>query len=392
MKQEILRLVYISAGEPDFRQAHSIQTFYTCKYLRNFFPVEIVYPLTIGSLSKDYKFGSYLKNRITVKRLPTTSFGRIAAFFHLPEWVENIFFLADRMLYSIFVRLYYAFSKNTVFFSRDAIASIFIRKPIVELHSLEHLGTNSLENLTKKLEKKTLYKAESLITITKGLKSLIEDIYGLHCHVVSDAYEPAIFDNLPEKSHARKLLGIKKGGRLVVFSGLKLAGKGADILVRSAKFISDVDICVVGGDRAEINFLGRLIEKLGVRNVRLIGRVDQKIVALYLAASDVLVLPYPSNIRNEIFSSPLKLFEYMSCRRPIVATRVGSLTEILYEKNAIFVLPDDPEALAKGIEKAFTRKGRDIAGRLYRIRHFFTYEARAEKIARIIQGLQKGFN
>ncbi|MBI2674982.1 MAG: glycosyltransferase [Candidatus Aenigmarchaeota archaeon] len=385
MKQDISRLVYISAGEPDFKQAHSIQTFYTCKYLRNFFPVEIVYPLTIGSLAKKYKFDSYQKNRIIVKRLPATSFGRIAAFFHLPGWAKNTFFLADRILYSILVRLCYVFSRDTIFFSRDTIASLFIRKPIVELHSLEHLETNSLEKLTENLEKKTLYKAESLITITKGLKSLIEDRYGLHCHVVPDAYEPSIFDNLPEKSHARKLLGIKKRSRLVVFSGLKLAEKGADILIRSAKFIPDVDVYIVGGGKEEIDFLGRMAEKLGARNVELVGRVGQKLVALYLAASDVLVLPYPSNIRNEIFTSPLKLFEYMSCRRPIVATSVGSLTEVLGEKDAVFVTPGNPKALAEGIKRAFTGEGNENAERLYRKRHLFTYRQRAKKIARIIK-------
>ena len=54
-----------------------------------------------------------------------------------------------------------------------------------------------------------------------------------------------------------------------------------------------------------------------------------------LLASDVLVMPYPSRITirdgTEVgeFTSPPKLFEYMAAGRPIVATGVSSVLEIL---------------------------------------------------------------
>jgi len=42
----------------------------------------------------------------------------------------------------------------------------------------------------------------------------------------------------------------------------------------------------------------------------------------------------------------------MASKRPIVASGLPSIKEILNENNAILVKPGDPESLAKGIEKA----------------------------------------
>src|SRR5262249_13241169 len=68
----------------------------------------------------------------------------------------------------------------------------------------------------------------------------------------------------------------------------------------------------------------------------------------WLAAAAVLVLP---NSRAEPISarytSPLKLFEYMAAGRPIVASDLPSLREVLTGgRNAVLVPPDDPGALA----------------------------------------------
>ncbi len=47
----------------------------------------------------------------------------------------------------------------------------------------------------------------------------------------------------------------------------------------------------------------------------------------------------------------MKMFEYMASKRPIVASDVSSLREVLNEKNAIMFVPDDGEDLAAQIQK-----------------------------------------
>lgn len=79
------------------------------------------------------------------------------------------------------------------------------------------------------------------------------------------------------------------------------------------------------------------------------GLVPQSEVSSYLLASDILVLPYSSSMTIEggtktgEFTSPLKVFEYMAAGKPIVATEIPSVLEILESRrNSVIVPPDDP--------------------------------------------------
>ena len=54
---------------------------------------------------------------------------------------------------------------------------------------------------------------------------------------------------------------------------------------------------------------------------------------------------------SEQHTSPLKLFEYMASSRPIVASDLLSLREVLTEKEAVFFKPNDPADLALKIKE-----------------------------------------
>ena len=59
--------------------------------------------------------------------------------------------------------------------------------------------------------------------------------------------------------------------------------------------------------------------------------------------ADVLALPNPSSAISREFTSPLKLFEYMASGRPIVASDLPSLREVLADgRNALLVEPATP--------------------------------------------------
>ena len=57
----------------------------------------------------------------------------------------------------------------------------------------------------------------------------------------------------------------------------------------------------------------------------------------------MLVLPNPASAISSAFTSPLKLFEYMASGRPIVASDLPSLREVLRDgENALLVAPGNP--------------------------------------------------
>ncbi len=78
------------------------------------------------------------------------------------------------------------------------------------------------------------------------------------------------------------------------------------------------------------------------------GAVPHDDIPEYLAAMDVAVSPHPA--LNDFYFSPLKLFEYLACGVPTIATGLGQPAEIIqHGKNGLLFPPGDVDALATQI-------------------------------------------
>jgi glycosyltransferase involved in cell wall biosynthesis len=102
--------------------------------------------------------------------------------------------------------------------------------------------------------------------------------------------------------------------------------------------------------------LRRLVDEAVERNavgdrVCRVGLVPHADMPEHLAACDVLVSPHGRQADGaEFFGSPTKLFEYMAAGRPIVASAVGQIAQVLADgESALLVPPEDPEALCEAI-------------------------------------------
>jgi glycosyltransferase involved in cell wall biosynthesis len=117
--------------------------------------------------------------------------------------------------------------------------------------------------------------------------------------------------------------------------------KGIDVAVRA---LGDLDATLVvlgeGSERARLESLAR---EIGTR-LLLPGRVGD--VAAVLRRADLLV----HAARWEGFG--LALLEAMLCGLPVVATRVSSIPEIVWDGDTgLLVPPDDPGALRAALER-----------------------------------------
>ncbi len=96
--------------------------------------------------------------------------------------------------------------------------------------------------------------------------------------------------------------------------------------------------------------LQALAATLGLESrVTFTGLVAARRRRRHLARADVLVLPNSATALSARYTSPLKLFEYLAAGRPIVASDLPALREVLRDgANAWLVPPDDAAALAGG--------------------------------------------
>lgn len=195
--------------------------------------------------------------------------------------------------------------------------------------------------------------------------------------------------SLPDKARARADLGLPQDKKIVCYSGNIYEGRGIEHLIEIAPGMSGVLFLVVGGLESDVQRCRSLAREKRAENIRFTSYVHNNTVPLFLAASDVLVMPYTSRmtIRGGTlardFTSPIKLFEYMASGRPIVATSIPSVSEILEDGvNALLVPPDRPEALAAGIKRALDDPAlaKVLSGRAASDVRGYTWEVRAKKL------------
>lgn len=187
-------------------------------------------------------------------------------------------------------------------------------------------------------------------------------------------------------------LGLPVSKRIVMYTGHFYAWKGVDTLVRASKLLdSDTEIYLIGGKEEHTREIRHVVSSIGAVNVQFVPFQPPERVPKFLQAADVLVLPNATGSENSMFyTSPLKLFQYMAAGRPIVASDLPSIRQILGPDNAFMVKPDDPGALAQGICQALS--GAAEAARRAKLAREqvreYTWEKRAERILKFATDLQ----
>ncbi len=168
------------------------------------------------------------------------------------------------------------------------------------------------------------------------------------CGVDTDLFVPG------ERTAARVALGLDDGP-LVLYVGRMTPVKGLDTLLdafaRLRERVRDVRLLMVGGDTDEPQDghaaeLRRHCARLGLESVvRFIGPQPQERLRAYYVAADVTVLP------SYYESFGMVALEAMACASPVIASRVGGLTETIRDGVTGFLVPEgDAPALAERLE------------------------------------------
>lgn len=118
----------------------------------------------------------------------------------------------------------------------------------------------------------------------------------------------------------------------------------------------DARLVLVGDGSLRETMEQRSID-LGVSHaVHFTGLIPHADVPRYMASADIAIVPYPE-MGQENWLSPLKLFEYMASAKPIIASAVGQVTDIIqHEKNGLLIPADDASKMAVAITRLIVDK------------------------------------
>jgi glycosyltransferase involved in cell wall biosynthesis len=242
----------------------------------------------------------------------------------------------------------------------------------------------------KSLRKRFFTRASKVVAVTEGIRKGIHRLYGIpvsRMTVVHNGANTDLFRPM-SKDSCRKELGLDPNRTYLCFVGNLVPWQGVDRVIRAVpkvgETIPQVSLLIVGeGDQREE--LERLAQDLRLSDsVHFVGNVPYEEVPLYINASDICLAP---KIALSSGYSPLKLYEYMACARPVVASRVPGF-EILEEGAGLLFDPGDVEDLSSKIvalipdrEKmdSMGAKGREIVEREY------SWMAVAERIFGVLE-------
>ena len=172
----------------------------------------------------------------------------------------------------------------------------------------------------------------------------------------------------------------------ILYTGSLFAWKGVETLVDAMEFLPEKYrlVCIGGSGKYLQDFKEYVGDKKECDRIKIIGHMPKIELLKFVEKADVLVLPNSAKDKMSLYTSPIKLFEYMASKRPIVASDLPSIKEVLSDNNAYFFTPDNARKLAIKIEEA-TRKdcGSKVENAYKSVEHY-TWDNRAKNIAKFL--------
>ena len=275
----------------------------------------------------------------------------------------------------------YRNSKNITLYSRDwcfIFLYLFFRKIGLVNNKLFYESHKFYKFLPKLLPK-----IDGVIVINNYLYSLhqncgIENLFLAHDGVNADEYDLiSSYSFQPEKEIFK-----------VVYTGSLFLWKGVNTLVDALQFLpNNVELIFIGGSGQYLLNFQQYVKNSGFSNrVQVIPHIPKYELLKFIEIADMLVLPNSAKDKMSLFTSPIKLFEYMASKRPIIASNIASVAEVLSnQKNALLFKPDDSRDLSFQIVKAMQRDCSDIVQQAEKDSLNYTWDKRAREIAEFIK-------
>lgn len=271
-------------------------------------------------------------------------------------------------------------------FGAGAIASILTGRPLV----LELIGPR-YNILSPRRASKILVYSRDMIPDERFEKKLV---------IVTAAVDTELFKpDRQQREEIRERYGLNSS-KVIGYVGTFQIWHGVEELIYASKDLlkehKEIKFLMIGPYFEEME---TLTERLGIRDFYVFtGPVSYKEVPSFINASDILVAPYNpdrSDIRRRYgIGSPLKIFEYMACAKPLIATSVKPITDVIHDGlNGMLVSPGGIDSLRKAlielienvpIAKSIARRAREEA-----VLHF-SWESLARKIQDTFYEVNKG--
>jgi len=240
--------------------------------------------------------------------------------------------------------------------------------------------------------------ATRLIPVSEGLKILVLKNYPVkssNIFPVSNGTNPEKFKPIPQ-SEARKQINLPDDVPIVGFIGSCYSYHGVQHLIKAAKLVlqkKPETKFIIAGDGAQRQEWMELTKSLHISNsFQFPGAVPFDKAPVYINSFDICVAPWDVEKLKYVGLSPMKFFDYLACGKPVIASPVMGVKEIISKYHCgVLVDVRKTNEFAQSIINLLDnskycnelgKRAREIA-----LQHF-TWETASRKIEKVLREIR----
>jgi putative colanic acid biosynthesis glycosyltransferase WcaI len=247
--------------------------------------------------------------------------------------------------------------------------------------------------LGEKLEQLLYRRAATILAMTGGIWNKIRrDGFDAKTLLFRNAVDCEIFRPGVDGAGMRAQLGVAPDAFMVLYAGtFGMFNDTKSILETAARFKSEGNErvqFVFAGDGNERRKLQAFAAENGLSNVRFVGSFPKAAIPALLSAADCVVIALKS-LEFLNGTLPRKMFEAMSCAKPVVLAAAGEAEEVVRNAEGGIVVPPENTALIHdAVMSLLTNPEQASAmgqkGRLY-VQEHFSQDKRAHELSGRLQ-------
>lgn len=268
-----------------------------------------------------------------------------------------------------------------------------LNAPLADEQSTYRLA--SFGDLAAEAERWTLSSADAVLPVSALLRDYVLSlgIEPARVHVIPNGVDTAVFHSDRPDPALCERLGLD-GGPVLGFVGGLRPWHGVEalppLLERLVAAHSDLRLVVVGNGSLRTELERDFADRGLTAHVRFTGSLPHEQVAGVIRLFHAALAPYP-RLEHAFYFSPLKLFEYMACGVPVVASELGQIGEVVRDdETGLLYPPGELDACSEACERlladpALRQRLGDAAAE--EVHSTYTWDANAAQVAGLARSL-----